>query len=191
MSKNSIRGSKFKIIPGGLQRKISFAPVRIIVAPEKSAPFDVEALVFEEDTWLVMSANPTICEPEVHPIRLMTDLIETEPEPVGSVLVKNGQPMRFLAIVHDVNQEPTWREAWIERALHSVFREAERRKITSIGLPFLGTLHGRLGKSRFAEILGGVLKQATFNRLKQIWLIVPPKSSSEFFVALNAELDAS
>ena len=189
MSKNSIRRRRFKIIPGGLQRKISFAPVSIIVAPENSAPFDVEALVFEEDTWLVMSANPTICEPEVHPIRLMTDLIETEPEPVGSVLVKNGQPMRFLAIVHDVNQEPTWREAWIERALHSVFREVEQRKISAIGLPLLGTRHGRLEKPRFAVILGRVLNKTTFTHLKKIWLIIPPKTNSEFIDTLNTELN--
>ena len=78
MNKNSIRRRKLKIIPGGLHRKISFAPVRIIAAPENSAPFKVKALVFEEDTWLVMSANPTICAPEVHPIRLMTDVIETK-----------------------------------------------------------------------------------------------------------------
>ena len=144
MTKNSIRRRNFKIIPGGLHCKIFFAPVCIIAAPENCAPFNVEALVFEEDTWLVMSANPTICAPEVHPIRLMTDVIEAVPEPVGSVLVKNGHPMRFLAIVHDVNQEPTWKEAWIERALHSVFREAEQRSISAIGLPLLGTLHGRL-----------------------------------------------
>jgi hypothetical protein len=121
----------------------------------------------------------------------MTDVIETKPEPVGSVLVKNGQPLRFLAIVHDVNQEPTWKEAWIECDLNSVFKEAEHRKISAIGLPLLGTLHGRLEKSRFAVILGRVLKKTSFNHLKQIWLIVPPKSNSEFIAALNAELDRS
>jgi hypothetical protein len=189
MSKNSIRRRKLKIIPGGLHRKISFTPVRIIAAPENSAPFKVKALVFEEDTWLVMSANPTICEPEIHPIRLMTDVIESGPEPVGSVLVVNGQPLRFLAIVHDVNQEPTWKEAWIERALNSVFQEAEKRKISTIGLPLLGTLHGRLEIPRFAVILGRVLKQTSFNHLKQIWLIVPPKTKSEIIAALDAELD--
>jgi hypothetical protein len=191
MSKKSIRRRKLKIIPGGLHRKISFAPVRIIAAPENSAPFKVNALVFEEDTWLVMSANPTTCELEVHPIRLMTEVIETEPEPVGSVLVKNGHPLHFLAIVHDLNQEPTWKEAWIERALNSVFQESERRKISALGLPLLGTRHGRLEKPRFAVILGRVLKQTSFNHLKQIWLIVPPKTNSEIIAALNAELDTS
>ena len=80
MSTTPIRRKKFKIIAGGLHRKISFEPVRIVAAPENSAPFQVDALVFEEDTWLVMSANPTICEPEVHPIRLMTDVIDAEPD---------------------------------------------------------------------------------------------------------------
>ena len=191
MSKKSIRRRKFKIIPGGLHRKISFEPVHIVAAPENSAPFKVNALVFEEDTWLVMSADPTICEPEVHPIRLMTDVIGAEPESVGSVLVKDGRPLRFLAIVHDVNQEPTWKEAWIEGALKSVFQQAEQRKISAIGLPLLGTLHGRLEKSRFAVILARVLKLTTFNYLKQIWLIVPAKTNSEIIAVLKAELKTS
>jgi hypothetical protein len=191
MSTNSKRQCKFKIIPGGLHRKIAFAPVNIIASPENSAPFAVEALVFEEDTWLVMSANPTICEPEEHPIRLMTELIEAEPESVGSLRVKNGNPMRFLAIVHDVNQEPTWKEAWIEDALISVFREAEQRKLSAIGLPLLGTRHGRLEKSRLAAILGRVLKQTGFRHLKRIWLIVEPQNNTDFITALNAELEAS
>jgi len=191
MSTTPIRRKKFKIIPGGLHRKISFEHVRIVAAPEISAPFEVDALVFEEDTWLVMSANPTICEPEVHPIRLMTDVINAEPEAVGSVRIKDGHPLRFLAIVHDVNQEPTWQEAWIERALKAVFQKAEQRKISAIGLPLLGTRHGRLAKPRFGVILGRVLKLTTFNYLKQIWLIVPPETATEFIAALNAELNTS
>ncbi len=191
MSKTPILRKKLKIIPGGLHRKLSYQSVHIVAAPENSVPFRVDALVFEEDTWLVLSANPTRCDPLEHPIRLMTDMIEAQPEPVGSVLVKDGQPLRFLAIVHDVNQEPTWKEAWIESALKSVFQLAEERKISAIGLPLLGTLHGRLKKSRFAVMLARVLKLTTFTYLNKIWLIVPPKTNSEVIAALKAELETS
>lgn len=183
--------TKLRLIQGGLHSEISFGPVRIIAAPENIPPFELNARAYEEDTWLVMSADPKGCEPEVHPIRLMTELMETKPEPVGSVIVKGGNPLRFLAIVHDVNRDPTWKEEWIQSALEGVFREVEQRKIRAIGLPLLGTLHGRLETRRFLALLGRVLKQKTFNHLKRLWLIVPAKTNSEIIEMLEAELNQS
>jgi hypothetical protein len=180
--------TNFELIQGGLYRETSFGPVRIVAAPESQPPFKVKAMVFEEDTWLVMSAAPTICEPEVHPLRMMTDAMNAEPEPVGSVLVKKGDPLRLLAIVHDVNQEPTWNETWITRALGGVFRAAELNKIPSMGLPLLGTKHGRLEKDRCVVLLARALKQTDTHHLRQIWLIVPPESGAEITKQLEIEL---
>jgi len=152
---------------------MSFGPVSIVAAPENLPPFDVDAIVFEEDTWLVLSADPKTCEPEEHPIRLMTELIEAQPETVGSVLIKGQNPIRFLAIVHDVDREPTWREEWVESALKEIFRLAERRRLRSIMLPLLGTLHGRLEKQRFVVLLGRALAQTPFTHLRSLWLMTP------------------
>lgn len=178
---------KFRLIPGGLQSQTEFASIRITAAPEESPPFEIDARVFEEDTWLVMSADPKIAEPPEHPIRLMTDLIEAQPEPVGSVLVRGKNPMRFLAIVHDVNQEPTWQESWIENALIAIFKEAEHRKLQAIGLPLLGTLHGRLEKRRFILLLSRVLKRTTFKYLKHLWLMVPTPQNAEIINWLESK----
>ena len=188
MNEKGIRPANFELIQGGLHQETAYGPVRIIAAPEKAPPFGINAMVFEEDTWLVMSASPSVCEPDIHPIRLMTDVINAEPEPAGSVLVKKGNPLRFLAIVHDVNHEPTWKETWIEAALMRVFQEAEQRKVSSLGLPLLGTKHGRLDKRRFVALLAGVLKQAAFHHLKQLWLIVPPQTGREIIKVLEAEI---
>ncbi len=171
VKKNSLR-----LIQGGIHQSMSFGPVRIVSAPENAPPFRVQALVFEEDTWLIMSANPESYEPEEHPIRMMTQMIEARPEQVGTVLVRGNNPMRFLAIVHDVDQEPTWRESWVESALLKIFLNAEQRGIQSIGLPLIGTLHGKLGKQRFVELLYKVLVQMTFNHLKRLWLITPAEN---------------
>jgi hypothetical protein len=189
MNEKGIRRANFELIQGGLHRETEYGPVRIIAAPEGMPPFQADAMVFEEDTWLVMSASPATCEPDVHPIRLMTDVMNAEPEPVGSVVVKKGNPLRFLAIVHDVNHEPTWTETWIEAALRHVFQEAEQRKISSMGLPLLGTKHGRLDKIRFVVLLAGVLKRTAFCHLKRLWLIVPPRTGSQIIAALKAEID--
>ena len=188
MNANNVRPGNLKLIQGGLYPQTAIGSVRIVAAPENAPPFKIKAMVFEEDTWLVMSAAPTVCEPEVHPIRLMTDAMNAKPEPTGSVMVQNGDPLRFLAIVHDVNQEPTWKESWIEKALNSVFEAAEQRKVKSIGLPLLGTKHGRLERNRCVSLLAGVLKQTTFEYLRQLWLIVPPGSSTEIIRLLETEL---
>jgi hypothetical protein len=83
MNENGIRPVNFELIQGGLHRETACGPVRIIAAPEGAPPMQVNAMVFEEDTWLVMSASPAVCEPDIHPIRLMTDVIDAEPEPAG------------------------------------------------------------------------------------------------------------
>ena len=188
MGKKQTRQTPLRLIDGGLHTETSFHHLRIVAAQETAAPFEVEAIAFEEDTWLVMSADPKICEPPEHPIRLMTDLIETKPEPVGSVVVQGNQPLRFLAIVHDVNQEPTWKEEWIESALREIFRKAEQRRLQAIGLPLIGTLHGRLNNQRFTALLGRVLQQITFDHLKRLWLITSPTVTAEIIEMLEAEL---
>lgn len=165
---------------------MSFGSMSIVAAPENSSPFDVDAIVFEEDTWLVLSADPKACEPEEHPIRLMTELIEAQPEPVGSVLIKGRNPTRFLAIVHDVDQDPTWREEWVESALKEILRLAEHRSLRSVKLPLLGTLHGRLEKQRFVVLLGRALAQATFNHLKSLWLVAPAEACPDIIDSLGS-----
>ncbi len=160
--------------------------MRIVAAPENSPPFHVEALAFEEDTWLILSADPKFYEPEEHPIRLMTELIEAQPEPVGSVLVKGHSPIRFLAVVHDVDQEPTWREEWVESALNEIFKKAEQRRLRSIGLPMLGTLHGRLDKQRFVVLLARALRQTPFNHLRSLWLVTPAGAGLDIIESLES-----
>ena len=160
--------------------------LRIVAAPQDSPPFDVEAITFEEDTWLIMSADPEFCEIEKNPIRLMTELIEARPEPVGSVKTVDGKPIRFLAIVHDVDQDPTWREEWVESALKEVFSIAEEKKLHSIRLPLIGTLYGRLDPDRFVILLDRALKQTAFNHLKRLWLVAPPRIGVEIIESLEA-----
>jgi hypothetical protein len=177
-----------RLIQGHLQCQMAFGPVKIIAAPESAPPFKIDARAYEEDTWLVMSAEPKVCLPEVHPIRLMTELIEARPKNAGSVMVRGNHPLRFLAIVHDVNLEPTWKEEWIETAIAKIFQESEKRNIGAIGLPLLGTLHGRLEPTRFALILGRVIKKAVLTHLRRVWLISPIRTNREVISTLKTVL---
>jgi hypothetical protein len=90
--------------------------------------------------------------------------------------LKGKHPIRILAVVHDLNREPTWKEAWVESALRVIFHEVERRRLKSLALPFIGTLHGKLGKECFIRMLREVLECTECKYLRKVWLIVPPKT---------------
>ena len=180
MNENDHIKPEFRLIQGGLHQSAAFGAVRIVAAPEESQPFPVEAMTYEEDTFLIMSADPEEIHPEIHPIRLMMELEDFKPKKIGSVVVKNGRPLRLLAVIHDVNHEPTCRDGWVEKALHAVFREVERRGIQSLGMPLLATRHGRMPCSRFAQVLGRVLAQTEIKSLKRLWIMAPVPDNRNF-----------
>ncbi len=166
----------FRIIPGSYPYEIVRGSLQIVVAPKDNQPFPVDAVAFEEDTFLVLSAETAVGGPKESLMRVMTKLIETRPETPGSVLVKGKRPLRMLAVVHDLNREPTWREEWVENALKGIFQEVERRRLNSLALPFIGTLHGKLKKEDFIRMLREVLEATECKYLKKVWLVVPFKT---------------
>jgi hypothetical protein len=144
------------------------------MAPRERPPFPVEAVVVEEDTYLVLSADPRTREPRPeHPIRVMTSLLEVEPREPGTILLRDRSPLEIAAIVHDLDEEPSWREEWVVAALDRSLAEAERRRFHAIGLEMLGTIHGRLERPRFLQILRQALQRADPHQLDRIWLIPP------------------
>lgn len=178
-----------RVIEGGLHREMSFGRLRIVAAPQTSPPFAVQAVAIEEDTWLIISAEPNIAPTEEHPVRLMTELMSAAKEKAGSVRVKEGCPLRFLAIVHDVDCEPTWREQWVQSALVNVLREAEKRRLDAVAVPLLGTRHGRLAPKRFAELLAAALLGVESIHLKRLWLVAPAEQIAVVFPRLRDLLD--
>ena len=179
---------KFRVIPGTYPYEISRGSLKIVAAPQDAQPVPVNAVALEEDTFLVLSAETSVREPKESLMKVMTKVIETLPETPGSVLVKDNRPVRMLAIVHDLNREPTWKEEWVESALRGIFQEMETRRLTSLALPFIGTLHGRLGKERFIRILREVLEGMEFKHLRTLWLVVPSKTKPAILNALESHL---
>ncbi|MFH1349909.1 MAG: hypothetical protein ABII26_03140 [Pseudomonadota bacterium] len=186
--KSNSRYHGLRLIRGGLQCETRIGSIKIVASPEEIPPFPVDAVAAEEDTFLVLSADPVVREVHEHPVRLMTRLIETESETPGSVLVKGKGPFKFLAIVHDLNQDPTWREAWIAGALSEIFREAENRKLQSIALPLIGTKHGKLERQRFLTLLKRAVDRSSKKYLRRIWLIVTKGTAPHILGLLESEL---
>ena len=175
------------MIQGRYPWQTSFRSLEIVASPSEKPPFPVDAVVFEEDTFLVLSADRHVRDPHLPLMRVMTKVIETRPEIPGSVLVKGTRPARLLAIVHDLNQEPSWREKWVASALKAIFREAKKQRFTSIALPFLGNVYGSLDRERFVVLLRNVMEQSLATHPKRLWLVVPKGTDNEILELLRPE----
>jgi hypothetical protein len=133
--------------------------LKIIPAPRGATlVFLVDAVVIEDDTHLVLGADPVPRETREEPGQLLENArASIQPVPgtlvVRTLVVRGGHPARLHAIVHDLDEEPSWREEWVVSALHEVLREVGTRGLRSISLPLLGGVHGSLAPGRFAELL--------------------------------------
>jgi hypothetical protein len=122
----------------------SSRPSVLVVAGrwEESPPFAIDAEVIEEDTFLVLGADPEARELAGGPRRHIRDMDDTYPKAPGSVLIRAaGSRVRMLAVVHDLERDPTWQEEWIGTALGKLLVEADERGYGAISLPVLGSVH--------------------------------------------------
>lgn len=168
---------RLQLISDDFGRALVFCGIRIAAAPEDRAPFPVAAVAVEEDTNLLMSARAELRAPAETFGKLVEDMAKFEPAEPGTVVVQGNSPVRLLAIVHDIEQNPTWNEAWIERAIISLLQETERRKLDSLCLPVLGSLHGSMPTASFARLLRLALEQRPPRRLRRIWALVPEQDT--------------
>lgn len=147
-------------------------PIELIKASTAStAPFQVEALVLEEDTGLVLSAESRVKDVHEHPVRLMTDLLYSETIPVGTAVLKEGSPRRILAIVHDMDQVPNCRQEWVVSALTQVLNICRQENLRSVAMQRLGCVYGKQDPLWFEEEL---LVQSSGSGLQRIWLMDQP-----------------
>jgi len=187
MSGNEEKGRRppLRVLKGGLTSEMVWKGIRIVAAPKDAQPFLTEAFAFEEDTYLVMSADPTVRDPKIPMIRIMSNLMETRPRAPGTVLVQGNSPVRLLAIIHDFNEDPSWREEWIENAFQGIFDAAERLRLRSLALPLLGTVHGSLDRRRSVQFLAESLQHRPLHGLLFLWLVVPTGEAREVLALLK------
>lgn len=140
---------------------------KLVFAPRTDPPFPVDALVEEEDSYLSLSAEPVLEMPGEHPIRVMTAARESGEVEPGTVVVRRDTPLRLLAVVHRLHENPTWRESWIEDAVDNLRAEVERRQLRAIGTPILGTGHGKIERGRALELLRPLWTAP----LDRVWII--------------------
>ena len=144
-------------------------PPRVVVSPRTEPPFPVDAIVEEEDTFITLSAGPALTVPDEHPIRILTRARGAREVELGTVVVRPGSPLTFLAIVHRLSEERTWREDWIAEAVENLRLCVARYRVGALGMPLLGTVHGKLDPKRAFALLAPVL--TTSGRLERVWIM--------------------
>ncbi len=185
------RRNRFDVLPGGRRLRASVCGIDVVLARDDDPPFHVDATVLEEDTWLALSADTRTVVSPGHPVRVMTQAWEAKPEAPGTVVVATGSPTRLLAVVHDLDREPSWTAQWVEQALTAALHQAIHLGCESLRLPLLGTEHGRLPALEFVELLHRALRavataSAGPSSLRRIWLVRPAGSGAEIYEALRS-----
>ncbi len=165
---------------------MSSPDIDVVIAPEPQRAAD--AVVEEEDTYLVLSADREVREPEVARLRAFHEAYTAEPAEPGSVVVREGTPTRLLAVVHDLSQDPSWREEWVAATLEAVLVEANLRKVRTLAMPPLGRVHGSLPRERFVVLLRSALQGGTPRHLERICLVVPEEEVEPFRELLRSRL---
>jgi len=145
----------------------------LTIAPPELPPFAVDAIVEEQDTNLLLGVEPEIREPYESYSTLVSQMITQQPRAPGEVIVKENHPMRYMAVVHNLEHKPTWKKIWIAKALEQIFCETINHRIKVIAMPMLGTIYGSLAVENFIALLRSALPTGHLSYPEKIWLIVP------------------
>lgn len=183
--------SYLHLISGDLSQVVRIGQVSIQIGPQQRPPFPVSAIVVEQDTAMLLDDEPAIYTP-TDSLQLLREEVERfrEPQP-GSVVTQRGRPRRLYAIIHDLEQEPTWREEWIVDALKVLFSEASRLHLENLAMPLLGTRFGKLSSQRFIELLSNTLQHYPPSRPLKLWLIAPRHRTHSLLMMLRRYVEQS
>ena len=143
----------------------------ITLRSELHAPFNLEAIVIEEDTAMVLSADSSVSIHDEHPIRLMTTLIDQKPEQPGSIVIRGKSPYRLYAIVHDFEQTPSFQSEWVTSAIDNALLKCSELEIANLAMQTLGSTYGRQSAPEFMDLLTIHIRELDITLPKNILIL--------------------
>ncbi|MBN2433096.1 MAG: hypothetical protein JXQ27_16615 [Acidobacteria bacterium] len=178
---------EFSLVDGGLSFQANSNTVQLFVQDHLSRVRALDAMVIEEDTYLVLSTPHRQMQESAHPVRVIHRAYNAEPEMPGAVIVKAGSPLLLLAVVHHLSYDPSFSEEWITLALENVMCFCAARQIRSLGTPILGSVYGSFPAQRFLSLLRGAMERRSLPGLREIWLQAYPHESRHILSLVNLE----
>ena len=135
------------------------------IAVASTAPFEVEVMVYEEDTYLVLGAGNVVRETPDTSAALIEAAAMQDPFSPGDVHVKGS---RWYAVVHDFDADVSLQDEHIDAALDETLRQVAEQGIAAIGLQALGSYHGTHHIQDFVDRLQ---QRQLPDCLQRIWVI--------------------
>lgn len=161
-----------RLIAGGLDYQCTIGDTTIGIVPLEAPAPPVDAVVVEQDTHCLLAADNFLIESNESLPELTSHLQTFAPRPPGHVFVKQNESLQLYAIVHDLDLTPSWREEWISGALDAILDIALQRELKILGMPALGSIHGRYPAGMFIPLLVNAVTGHPAGPL-QIWLGIP------------------
>lgn len=155
-----LKGGKDEYLVGGFRLSL--------FSPRISPPCD--AVLLEEDSWQILAAGTDFTLTREHPIRIWTELLETEPTPPGRVFLSEGWPITMLAVVYDFDASPCCHSRWITAALAEAFQICRERRVKTLLLPLPGVRHGSFTMRKSLRLVIRALRREKTLPLQRILL---------------------
>ncbi len=169
--------------------KATIGSIEIAIAPVEYVPAEIDAIVEEQDTQLLMGMDAEINYPDEDFDTLIDQMLSGKSvRSPGQIIIKKTQPLQLKAIIHDINQKPSWKTEWISYALQQLVTEIENYNIKTLAMPLLGTIHGNVNENESIELLCDNLMSKQIICLEKLWLIAPDPACSRIKDAIEKKL---
>lgn len=133
-------------------------------------PVTIDAIVEEQDTYLLLGKDTMIRETNESYVALVKKMEQQKPLIPGQVLVRKTNPVRFIAINYDIENKPICCEEWIKTSLKNIYEECCKQKILSLAMPLPGIKYGKFDHN------------AVMNILKNIFLVEKTEFPEKIFI---------
>ena len=181
--------AKLQLIWNVNKFRARFNGVDIAIAPQQFPPFQVDALVEEQDTAMLLGESHSLPSGENKPVWYFANKLESKNLPTpGQVVVRDTQPLRLQAIVHDLDAEPSCSELWIFQAIQQIFDTAESRDLQAIQMPLLGTRYSQITSTQFFTILLEIIVRKRPAPIGKIWLVSTDFECEKLFRELTRQV---
>lgn len=183
------RKPRLHLVSGGRDRRRFIGGVEICIAAMEATAPKLDAVVVEEDTYQVLSSDGILHSPNESLQSISAQLSGYVPPHPGEILIRGTDPIEIVAIVHDLDYTPSWRQEWILSALQKVFAQAHKRQLHTMAMPLLGSVHGRFPAIQFLHLLEAVINQEEARYPKTLWLAAPRDELPQLMPVLDRWLE--
>ena len=126
------------------------ATTRPTIVASDQMPFEIQSMVFEEDTYLVLSAGNHVREIRAPLEELQLELVAEQALTLGELAIRGS---RVFAIVHDFDLQPSFSPGAVQRTLDELCQHVENRGISALGMQALGSHHGGLPRAQAIALI--------------------------------------